>query len=382
MADALGSARCRIRPQSGQARGQQFRYRALAYFRSRKAGERIRVDPRSSPPEGKVNGVNGHISDMEALPPGAVRRTSSLQSLWNAGTDPFFPVLGRSRDIRALPDGRFSTLAEDRVDVKLGFDGRLASLSGSRCQQQLSGFAGLRPGGEMRKAMAGVMPGEAENATRLHRLLDDLAGAAYMSFTAWLGWEGGMDAYIERTGMPSPAQRDVTDVCLSYAPGSPSIKPDGRGREEISRKPEAPAAVGFTESQAFHAVAEHDGPNAWRLRRTDIWHKGDALFVDAWFQDSCGLAGKPDRRRIFHEYGLSARVDRTTLTLEAVDVTPIVLPYLTCEAAPATAARMLGHHVAELRMLAPAQLRGTAGCTHLNDMLRSLIDVESLAAQI
>lgn len=234
----------------------------------------------------------------------------------------------------------------------------------------------------MRKAMACVMPGEAEDATRLQRLLDDLAGAAYMSFTAWLGWQGGMDAYTERTGMPSPAKRDVTNVCLSYAAGSPSIKADGRGREEIANQPEAPAAAGFTGSQAFHALAEHDGPNAWRLRRTDVWHKDGALFVNARFQDSCGLAGNPDRRRIFHEYGLSARVDRATLTLEAVDVTPVVLPYLTCEAAPATGDRMLGHHVAELRMLAPAQLRGTAGCTHLNDMLRSLIDVESLAARI
>ena len=336
--------------------------------------------------------MNGQTSNIEAvgrsataahpLRLGAVRRTSSLQSLWRNGTEQFVPIIGRARDIKALPDGQFATLDEDHIEAKLGFDGRLVSITGTRCQQQLRGFAGLRPGGEMRKAMAGVMPGETAGATRLHRLLDDLAGAAYMSFTAWLGWDGGMNAYTKRTGMPSPAQRDVTNVCLSYAPDSPSIKADGRGREEISRKPEALAAAGFTGSQAFHAVAEHDGPNQWRLRRTDVWCEGDMLFVDAWFQDSCGLLWNPDSRRIFHEYGLSAKVDRMSLKLRSVDVTPIVLPYVTCEAAPATAARMLGHHVAELRMLAPAQLRGTAGCTHLNDMLRSLIDVEALAAQV
>lgn len=336
--------------------------------------------------------MNGQTSNMKAmtqsataahsLRPGAVRRTVSLQSLWSTGTEPFFPIVGRVRDIKALPDGQFTTLAEDHLEARLGFDGYLVSVTGSRCEQQLSGFSSLRPGGEMRKAMAAVMPGESRDATRLHRLLDDLAGAAFLSFTAWLGWEGGARSYSERTGMPSPAGRDVTDVCISYESGSPSIRADGRGREEISRKPEAPAAVGFTDSQAFHALVEYDGPNAWRLRRTDVWHEGDTLFVDAWLQDSCGLFGNPDRRRIFHEYDLSARVDRATLTLQSIDVTPIVLPYLTCEAAPATAAKMLGHHIAELRMLVPAQLRGPAGCTHLNDMLRSLIDVEALAAQV
>lgn len=315
------------------------------------------------------------------LPLGAVRRTSSLQSQWSIDTGQFVPIIGRVRDIKALANGQFATLGEDCIEARLSFEGRLVSLTGNRCQTQLSSFADLRPGGEMRKAMAVVMPGETNAATRLHRLLDDLGGAAFMSYTAWLGW-GGMRAYTERTGMRAPDQRDVTNVCISYAAGAPSIGANGRGREEISRKPEAPAAVGFGDSQAFHAVAEHKGPNEWRLRRTDVWAEGDALFVDAWFQDSCGLFSNLNRRRIFHEYCLSATVDRTSLTLQSVDVTPIVLPYPTCETAPATAARMVGHRVAELRLLAPAQLRGAAGCTHLNDMLRSLIDIEALAAEV
>lgn len=356
------------------------------------AGQRRSSNSPPPPTEGKIIKVNGNSSDNEAvakaadpesgLRPGSVRRTSSLQSLWSLGNEQIVTIVGRARDVKQPPDQQAANVAEDHLEARLGLDGRLVSLGGSRCQLQLGGFAGLKPGGEMRKAMSSVLSDEAMNATCLHRLLDDLAGAAFMAFAAWHGWEGGLNSHVERTGMPSPADRDVTDVCISYAPGSPSIRADGRGREDIARQPEGPPAAAFTDTQAFHALTKHDGPDEWRLRRTDVWRDGNALFVDAWFQDSCAIFGNPDKRRIFHEYGLLAKVDAEALTLESVDVTPHVLPYLTCEAAPATAAMLLGHHVAELRKQVPAQLRGPSGCTHLNDMLRSLLDVVSLARQV
>lgn len=123
-------------------------------------------------------------------------------------------------------------------------------------------------------------------------------------------------------------------------------------------------------------------PNEWRLRRTDLWHEGDELLVDAWFQDSSAIRGDPGRRVIFHEYGIAARIDASTLDFTDISVTPYVLPYVTCHAAPATADVLLGQNVVDLRELVFARLRGTAGCTHLNDMLPALQDVAGLAPML
>ena len=52
--------------------------------------------------------------------------------------------------------------------------------------------------------------------------------------------------------------------------------------------------------------------------------------------------------------------------------TPRVLPWLECPAAAASAARVQGRPVGELRALVKEELVGISTCTHLNDLLASL----------
>jgi hypothetical protein len=69
----------------------------------------------------------------------------------------------------------------------------------------------------------------------------------------------------------------------------------------------------------------------------------------------------------------------TVLTIAA---TANVLPWQECPRALASAGRLAGQPVADLRRVVRREFTGTSTCTHLNDVLRLLADVEFLAAEL
>lgn len=314
--------------------------------------------------------------------PNSVRRTSALRSLWTPGDERSFLMIGCARDLAFDANSEPSVFRQDRIEARLGIDGRLGSLDGTRKAEELSRYAGLRAGGELRKAVARDVPEEGNLSTPLYRLLDDLAGAVFMSVAAWYAWEGGIGGHADRIKGASVVERPVAGVCLSYVPGSPAMTADGRGFEDNADHPIAPLPFSDGEHWGFDPADDADRPNQWRLRRTDLWREGAELVADAWFQDSSVIQGDDTRRVVFHEYGLVARFDADTLNLSSIAVTPYVLPYVTCHAAPATAEILLGRNARDLGGLVLAHLKAEAGCTHLNDMLRSLQDVAGLVGML
>jgi hypothetical protein len=112
-----------------------------------------------------------------------------------------------------------------------------------------------------------------------------------------------------------------------------------------------------------------------RRRRIDLT-VGRALTVDAMFRDS-HFDGDGNESAV-HEYGLRAEIDTETLLLTELEATPRVLPYIECPRAAASALRLVGFPLAEVRDRVRAELVGTSTCTHLNDLLRSLEDVNGL----
>jgi len=117
-----------------------------------------------------------------------------------------------------------------------------------------------------------------------------------------------------------------------------------------------------------------------RARRLDLWMEGGLLRIDAGFQDS-GTTPSGERRAV-HEYRLRASADPATLELLAIVAEPRILPYRECPAAAGNVGRLVGTSIDALRELVPVQLAGAAGCTHLNDVARSLSDVPALAARL
>jgi Protein of unknown function (DUF2889) len=64
------------------------------------------------------------------------------------------------------------------------------------------------------------------------------------------------------------------------------------------------------------------------------------------------------------------------------EATPRVLPWTECPEAAASAGRLAGMSLAGLRPDVRAQFVGPSTCTHLNDVLRGLEDVEWLVHEL
>lgn len=325
-------------------------------------------------------GQNRSRLEQPDLRAGSLRRVVSLQNDWSNG--PALPVelTGRVQDLFSPVDGVTQERSGDWVRARVDGAKRIVDLDASRCAAVLASFAGLSTGGALRKAMADQLPDEVSAGSGLSSLIDELAGASFMSGSAWYAWPGGIEAFARQNGIASVLDRPVTGLCLSYVAGSPAVRPDGSGNEEIAHHPLAPSALVTSDIWVDHGL-KTDAPNHWRLRRTDLWQEDGTLFVDAWFQDSSSVPGMTDRRLVFHEYSLKARLEPATLALQAIEVEPHVLPYTTCRGAPATVAPLIGRSASNLRTAVLELLRGPAGCTHLNDMLRSLQDLGGLETQ-
>ena len=116
-----------------------------------------------------------------------------------------------------------------------------------------------------------------------------------------------------------------------------------------------------------------------RARRIDVW-LDNVIVVDSAFQDS---ASTPTGcRAVVHEYRLHLTADPASLRVLSVAAEPRVLPFVECTAAPTHLGRLIGVSLPELRDTVLAELRGTAGCTHLNDALRALAQVPALVDRL
>ena len=102
--------------------------------------------------------------------------------------------------------------------------------------------------------------------------------------------------------------------------------------------------------------------------------------INAAFQDSAKR--KTAGRVAIHEYDLDATADLKTGELLTLTPHPRILPFGECPGAVHNTQRLLGRSIGEIRDAVLEQLRGTNGCTHLNDALRALADVPKLVAYL
>ena len=145
-----------------------------------------------------------------------------------------------------------------------------------------------------------------------------------------------------------------------------------------------PAAPSITADAAIDPLGWHalgDLPiGAMRRRRLIDVTDGECWQINAMFRDT---HVDPDgSETVLHEYSLTAKVDRETGRFTECSAIPRVLPWVECPVAAASAWRLAGHHVNDVRQFVRADLRGTSTCTHLNDLLRSLGDVNTLTTTL
>ena len=102
--------------------------------------------------------------------------------------------------------------------------------------------------------------------------------------------------------------------------------------------------------------------------------------MDAFFRDAKWDADGVEHG--IHEYSLSGAVDRTTSCLVELRATPHVLPFGTCPFAADNVDLVLGVPVGDLGSRTTRMIRGTDGCTHLTDAVRSLVAVVALVREL
>jgi hypothetical protein len=312
---------------------------------------------------------------------GSVRRTTSIQSRWPDGSGRDWELVGRARDVLTPIDGGapvefcrggFTIVASPRREI-------VAITTEPRHARDRE-LVGIRAGGASREAIGSVM-GDIRH-TPLFQLLDDFAGASLVAGWIWMHWDPNWPSTIEK--MTLVAKNDFKgprmNICTGFAEGSSALDASltrakiGRTRIDVLPLENPADPIGW------HAMESPEGPVMRRARRIDLWREGPSIVVDAGFQDSGNM---PDGgRAAIHEYRVHAVIEAETMILQSLKAIPLILPFRECPGAAINALRMVGQPIVEFRQRVIETLPGTAGCTHLNDVLRALADVPDLGKHL
>jgi len=322
--------------------------------------------------------------------PGSVRRTSSVDTTRPDGLLGDLVVTARARDLRTGP-GR-SPVVSGEAELSARIDGttrQLVSITTSPPVPELDRLIGSTVGPGFRSRATACCPEERDGSTLLHLLLDDLPGATLVSGYA-----------VQRAGVlarprspelppgeaPGPARMVMAqdDLCAGWAhDGTMMVTIRSTGEIPVPAGPPAPALERRDDSVAWHTM-EPLGPHAMRRRRRlDVVAPGvpdDPYLLDAHFRDSHMNEGGAES--VVHEYTVTGSVDGTGSTVLDISAEAHVLPWMECPGALASAGRIAGMRTGELRTRVRRELTGASTCTHLNDTLRSLGDVEVLVAEL
>jgi hypothetical protein len=220
----------------------------------------------------------------------------------------------------------------------------------------------------------------------IYQLLDDIPVATLVSGYA-VGFAGGLDKGESDEERPwrraeGMAELQLADLCAGFQAGGTIMKARQDGARSGGGQvtgPLAPSIDRPDDPWAWHDLDELPLDGMRRRRRIDVRRSTTdpaIILVDALFRDS--HVGDDGYETIIHEYVVDAAVDIMTMTFVRAEATPHVLPWYECPQAAASAARLVGRPLAQLRPAVRAEFVGPTTCTHLNDTFRALEDVASL----
>jgi hypothetical protein len=301
---------------------------------------------------------------------GSVRRITVVDMLRPDGPTGDLLLNGAGRDTRAGQVGSAELLGSATLHVRAGSGpARTVTRIGATPDlPALQGLVGCAASSGSRRAAAAAVPGELARRSVLYQLLDDVPVTALISGYALVANQRPV-----RFGHARIAE--MIDLCAGYQADGVMQWIDRQGWVPTVYGPKTPAVV---TDDAWPDLADLP-PNAMRRHRLlDVARVADGTVrVYAWFRD---VFQRPDgERTIVHEYEIDATIDPATATVLEIVATPRVLPWRECPQAAASAERLRGTSLANVREDVRAGFVGRSTCTHLNDQLRSLADVVELA---
>lgn len=325
-------------------------------------------------PNGQRQAVSGPAGPVPSRRARSIRRTSTIDMTWPDGRGTQLRLEGRARDaVTHTPDTSPQVVDQASLGVGIGTGRQIEDIASSPTRSGTANLIGCRGGGKLRSALDEFLPGERASGSPLYLLLDDLSGTSLIAGFAWSRWDTEWMEPVAGT-----VRMSMADVCIGFAPGSSALTETGTSKGSQAVQPVGPLVLP-DDPLGWHELADLPQVSMRRARYIDVW-VDDLIQIDAGFQDS---AGDPDHGRVaVHEYRLRATADPLLLTLTSLSPDPRVLPYNECPAAVNNAQQLVGTPLARLRSTVLDRLGRTNGCTHLNDMLRSLAEVPALLAQL
>jgi hypothetical protein len=314
-----------------------------------------------------VTDIAGPQRPVQTWPPfavGALRRTSTIDT-HQAGTGRSDVDL-RARD--AVGRGRGTGDVLGRVGVRAHLAERvIEDIAADPQDDRLVQLAGSRVGPGFRATVGKLIPDEVAQAGLLHLLLDDWVGAALVS--GYAVQHAAITLNIEEK-LPAGTADHMAGICAGFAEDA-SLVPYAKRNGTIPsvHGPVAPPL----DPDGIHSVEPLRPHGMRRFRRLDLMPNGD---FDAHFRDShvdgAGI------ETIVHEYTVEGSIDASTRTVTSVAASVRVLPWQECPGAIGSAARIRGMTLSEMRDRVRGEFVGTTTCTHLNDTLRAVADLDAL----
>jgi hypothetical protein len=307
-----------------------------------------------------IVGPQRPVQSWPALVTGALRRTSTIDT-HPAGAGASDVDL-RARDVIARDQQKPEVLGERHVRTHLT-DRVIDKIDGDRLEKLL----GSRVGPGFRSTVARLFPDEVERAGLLHLLLDDWVGAALVS--GYAVQHAAINLGIEEKLGPGVAD-NMAGICAGFAADA-SLVPYAKRNGTIPsvHGPTAPPL----DAAGMHTVEPLRAHGMRRFRRLDL---GPDDSFSAHFRDS--HVDGDGVETIVHEYTVVGALDSVTRIVTAVDANVRVLPWQECPGAIASAARVQGMSLSDMRARVRTEFVGISTCTHLNDTLRALADLDAL----
>lgn len=330
----------------------------------------------SKPPAAIGRAIPGEAAEPAGPAPArrasSIRRTTTIETTWPGGLAEPMHMVARGRDLASDAHGAARPVSATEIVLIVSTAREILALRSDPPGVELTPLIGVRAGGASRKMLSAVLAGQ--EGSLAYTLLDDFPGASLVANWVRSRWPAGI-------ARPTAGLRPVSDICLGFAHGSPTLTADGRANLRMQRDCPVGPLQRPDDPDGWHDMTEQrDVPGMRRARRTDLWREDDRLHLDIGFQDS---GTDPDGgRRGIHEYTVRAQIDAARFTLVSIDVRPHILPFPQCPAAITNVTRLLGRDVRTFRAEVPQLLPGALGCTHLNDVLRSLADAPALVASL
>ncbi len=337
-------------------------------------------------------GPHDPVTNTPPRRPGSVRRTSSIDSARPFGLRADVLVEARARDLRTRGDGSAEVLGTATLRARIeGASRRLLSLETTPEVPALAALVGLRTSSGFRARLDEVAPSERDANSLLYLLLDDLPGASLVSGYAMQRGEEGQRKEGGTAAAPLISAGMVrADICAGWANDATiMVTIRDKGVIPTPAGPPAPTLELADDPLAWHEMGPLPPHGMRRRRRLDIVAPtGDARYLpgpgtaggrwelDAHFRDS--YVDHAGAESVLHEYTVIGEIDAAERRVAQLAATARVLPWIECPGAVASASRLTGMPLAGLRPWVRQELVGVSTCTHLNDTLRSLADVDAL----